>query len=32
MTSHDASEMHFGDAVLGFQSTTVFYPEVESCT
>jgi hypothetical protein len=28
MTSHDASEMHFGD-VLAFQKTVVFYPEVK---
>jgi hypothetical protein len=27
MTSHDASEMHFGD-VLAFQKTVVFYHEV----
>jgi hypothetical protein len=29
MTSHDASEMHFGDAILAFQKTVVFYPDVE---
>jgi hypothetical protein len=28
MTSHDASEMHFGDVVLAFQNIVVFYPEV----
>ena len=29
MTSHDASEMHFGDVVLTFPKTVVFYSGVE---
>jgi hypothetical protein len=28
MTSYDSSEMHFGDVVLVFQKTVVFYREV----
>jgi hypothetical protein len=29
MASRAASEMHFGDVVLAFQKTVVFYHEVE---